>query len=432
MNGHQVYPILGSGGAARTIGTPTGNSSEVFSFRCAVSVNGKITRKKEKSSLGNAEYRYAYDTKGHLTEVSRNGRLLEKYTYDAEGRRIEDYRTSHGGPRQFIYSYDGALIRVNDAYLGWTSKGQLQAIYSHNQRAEYEYGEDTRLDKVFLPSGTMIQYRYANELMPVTVLEGYDPVFEYTWKNLLQLQSCIDIQNEVTYDFFYKGDGTPESVVLQGPAYKIQKLTGFFTSSVRLRVWVDQIGSIRVLSSADGKVVKYIEYDAFGNVTHETRSEWSFPLGFAGGLNDAYTGFIRFGFRDYDPQVGRFTAKDPIGDTGGDHDLWDYCVDDPVSLVDPSGLNPAIIPLLFLAGKLGGGALAAGGIAAAGYGADKSKAVFTGQPKNSEGSKKILEAMKKVGGPTLATMYASSLPLAGFGIPLKVFVNTLMRATPAE
>ena len=54
---------------------------------------------------------------------------------------------------------------------------------------------------------------------------------------------------------------------------------------------------------------------------------------------DRHTGFVRFGFRDYDPQVGRFTAKDPIGDTGGDHDLYDYCVDDPVSFVDPEGLK---------------------------------------------------------------------------------------------
>ncbi len=52
------------------------------------------------------------------------------------------------------------------------------------------------------------------------------------------------------------------------------------------------------------------------------------------------TGLVRFGYRDYDPRVGRFTSPDPLGDTGGDHDVYDYCVDDPVSLVDPEGLNP--------------------------------------------------------------------------------------------
>ena len=72
-------------------------------------------------------------------------------------------------------------------------------------------------------------------------------------------------------------------------------------------------------------------------------------MGFAGGLTDPDTGFVRFGWRDYDPAVGRFTAPDPLGDTGGDHDLYEYCVDDPVSMCDPEGLIP--VPLLFLAGK---------------------------------------------------------------------------------
>ena len=73
------------------------------------------------------------------------------------------------------------------------------------------------------------------------------------------------------------------------------------------------------------------------------------PVGFAGGLTDPDTGFVRFGWRDYDPAVGRFTAPDPLGDTGGDHDVYEYCVDDPVSMCDPEGLIP--VPLLFLAGK---------------------------------------------------------------------------------
>ena len=62
------------------------------------------------------------------------------------------------------------------------------------------------------------------------------------------------------------------------------------------------------------------------------------PIGFAGGLVDRDTGLIRFGYRDYDPHVGRFTAPDPAGDRRGDGDLYDYCVDDPVSRVDPLGL----------------------------------------------------------------------------------------------
>ena len=30
--------------------------------------------------------------------------------------------------------------------------------------------------------------------------------------------------------------------------------------------------------------------------------------------------------------------KTPLGDTGGDHDLYEYCVDDPINAIDPLGL----------------------------------------------------------------------------------------------
>ncbi|MEF2146527.1 MAG: RHS repeat-associated core domain-containing protein [Desulfovibrionaceae bacterium] len=45
------------------------------------------------------------------------------------------------------------------------------------------------------------------------------------------------------------------------------------------------------------------------------------PLGFAGGLHDWDTGLVRFGWRDDDPDTGRFTAQDPIGAAGGDTNI---------------------------------------------------------------------------------------------------------------
>jgi hypothetical protein len=47
---------------------------------------------------------------------------------------------------------------------------------------------------------------------------------------------------------------------------------------------------------------------------------------------------IRFGARDYDPALGRFTAKDPIDFAGGDLNLYGYVQNDPISRIDPSGL----------------------------------------------------------------------------------------------
>lgn len=44
------------------------------------------------------------------------------------------------------------------------------------------------------------------------------------------------------------------------------------------------------------------------------------------------------GARDYDPETGRWTSKDPILFRGGDTNLYGYVLADPINLIDPSGL----------------------------------------------------------------------------------------------
>ncbi|MFZ1827466.1 MAG: RHS repeat-associated core domain-containing protein [Candidatus Competibacteraceae bacterium] len=57
------------------------------------------------------------------------------------------------------------------------------------------------------------------------------------------------------------------------------------------------------------------------------------PFGFAGGLYDQDTGLVRFGARDYDPETGRWTAKDPILFAGGDANLFAYVAAIPGVLI---------------------------------------------------------------------------------------------------
>ena len=62
---------------------------------------------------------------------------------------------------------------------------------------------------------------------------------------------------------------------------------------------------------------------------------------------------MRFGFRDYDPETGRWTAKDPIGFAGGDVDLWGYVLGDPVNFIDPIGLSDSGVVRNFLENAAG-------------------------------------------------------------------------------
>lgn len=80
-----------------------------------------------------------------------------------------------------------------------------------------------------------------------------------------------------------------------------------------------------------------IEYDEWGNILSDTNPGFT-PFAFAGGLYDLDTKFVRFGVRDYDPEIGRWSIKDPIGFAGGDTNLFGYVLNDPVNWIDPWGL----------------------------------------------------------------------------------------------
>jgi RHS repeat-associated protein len=102
----------------------------------------------------------------------------------------------------------------------------------------------------------------------------------------------------------------------------------------------DQVGSLRAVVDASGTIVKRIDYDSFGNTLADTNPSFEVPFGFAGGLHDRDTGLVRFGYRDYDPDTGRWTAKDPIGFASGAY-IYGYCADSPVAYTDPLGLQRA-------------------------------------------------------------------------------------------
>ena len=107
------------------------------------------------------------------------------------------------------------------------------------------------------------------------------------------------------------------------------------------------------LTHSNGNVVKEITYDSFGTILSDSNPNLSVNLGFAGGLYDQDTKLTRFGYRDYDAETGKWTAKDPIGFAGADTNLYGYVLNDPVNFVDPTGKNPWLSGTLFALGVAG-------------------------------------------------------------------------------
>lgn len=53
------------------------------------------------------------------------------------------------------------------------------------------------------------------------------------------------------------------------------------------------------------------------------------------------TGFYITHYRIYDPWMGRWLSRDPIGEAGGVN-LYAYANGNPISLTDPDGLSPLL------------------------------------------------------------------------------------------
>ena len=147
----------------------------------------------------------------------------------------------------------------------------------------------------------------------------------------LTQEAELDGQGAVVSRFIYGNKPNVPELVVQG--------------SEVYRVVTDQLGSpLLVVNIKDADdVLLDAKYDEWGRVQQYTvfgleGQPWPIPFGFAGGLYDEDTGLVRFGARDYDPAIGRWTAKDPILFGGRQANLYIYVHNNPINLIDPPGL----------------------------------------------------------------------------------------------
>ncbi|MCZ7591084.1 MAG: RHS repeat-associated core domain-containing protein [Kiritimatiellae bacterium] len=122
------------------------------------------------------------------------------------------------------------------------------------------------------------------------------------------------------------------------------KSIGMVTTGNLYRIITDHLGSVRLVVDAQtGAVAQRMDYDEWGSVLEDTNPGFQ-PFGFAGGLYDPDTGLTRFGYRDYDPMIGRWLARDPILFEGGQANLYLYCHGDSINQKDIIGLGDYPFP----------------------------------------------------------------------------------------
>jgi RHS repeat-associated protein len=281
---------------------------------------------------------YTYNSVGRLVEAREGGLLVTSYDYDSNGNRIRET-----GPTGSITStYDGQdrLLSHGSEIYRYSANGELQLKIVGSDSTKYEYDAAGTLLRVVLPSGTSVEYvldatgRRVGRKINGVLVQGF------LYYDKLAPAAELDGQNNIVSRFVY---GMSRTV----PTYMVK-------NGVTYALISDHLGSVRlVVNASTGTVAQRLDYDSWGSVTQNTNPGFQ-PFGFAGGLTDQATGLVRFGARDYYPEIGRWTTKDPVGVAAGDPNTYAYVAGDPINNIDPSGLDLTSALRSFLTGVVGG------------------------------------------------------------------------------
>jgi RHS repeat-associated protein len=300
------------------------NSAALLDFRYEYDKLGRIVTRTETVGGVTDVYVYDYELAGWLKSVTKNGRSIAVYSYDRNGNRLTF--TGPGGTVSGSYDAQDRLLQYGSAVYSYTANGELQRKTAAGQTTTYQYDELGNLMAVALPSGDQITYLVDGQNRRIG--KQVNGILEqgFLYESQLRPAAELDGAGNLVSRFVYATRvNVPDYMVKNGVTY---------------RLILDHLGSPRlVVNTATGEVVQRMDYDAFGRVLTDTNPGFQ-PFGFAGGLYDPDTGLVRFGARDYDAEIGRWTAKDPILFNGSQVNLYIYVGNDPVGWHDPNGKDP--------------------------------------------------------------------------------------------
>jgi RHS repeat-associated protein len=305
------------------------NSQNVASWALTRDNNGRIISKTETIDGVTENFAYTYDLMGRLLTVTRDSNLVEDYSYDLSGTRISETNTLRGFTgRAFSYSDEDHLLEAGSVTYSYNVDGFLTTKTDGSDITRYTYSSRGELLNVTLPDDILVEYQHDPLGRRIAKKVGGTIVEKYLWQGLTRLLAVYDGSDKLLMRFDYADSRMPVSMTRGGATYYLT---------------YDQVGSLRVVADSGGNVIKRVDYDSFGNIIADTNEDLKMPFGFARGLHDRDTGLVRFGYRDYDPDVGRWAAKDPILFGGGDTDLYGYVLNDPINLIDSDGLKGGIL-----------------------------------------------------------------------------------------
>lgn len=279
---------------------------------------------------------YEYDAPGRLTRQAYSGNsVVLADGFDAVGNRTSRTRHESGSltmsltyPIQSGSNRMTAISGTVNRSLVHNARGHLQSSSGWQGSRSYTYDGFDRLSSVtvdgqttsYLVNATGQRKRKAGPLGTSRyVYAGQNALLaehgSAGWKSYVYLHGqpvAVVMPNGRLHFIHADHLGRPEAV----------------TRDDRATIW----------KAANGSYDRTVTYDVIAGIS----------LGFPGQVWDGETGTWYNGFRDYDPNTGRYIQSDPIGLEGG-LNTYVYALGNPVTNADPLGLGPVAFGLCTLA-----------------------------------------------------------------------------------
>lgn len=329
------------------------NSSLLRSFEFDYDDSGNRTLQIDTTPSGSVRWEYEYDWLDRLTKVWKgtNGGTplnVSIYTYDES-----DNRTKFELPQdvlEFVYDYDDAGQITSREKKNTGGASIFTETFAHD--------DDGNLTSRSRPDGAetlSVSYVWNdfNRLIAVSSTRDGNPSTDAKQENLYGVNGFRrkkKDKNDVETTEYAEGLATAVAKSTSDVTTYLQAhgLVGFEHNGSFYYFLTDALGSVRDIigynqSTSQWEVVQSYEFDENGN--HLISPMMGGPDSaktFVGGMsvNDdtGDSGLFMMGHRHYDPSLGRFLSRDPIGFDGG-LNLYNYAGANPINFVDADGLE---------------------------------------------------------------------------------------------
>jgi RHS repeat-associated protein len=290
-------------------------------------------------------FSYTYSRSGTDTglrqSVTDKANNTTAYSYDALDRLVQAKTTSSSGSVQddFRYAYDPVGNRTSETVrqsglLGAsdvTTTSSFNAADQLTARGDVTYSYDANGNQSGSSAGQALAYNAADQTTSLKRAGGSTLAASYAGATQVERASAGATTFTNTLLGVSAGGTTGYT---RDPAGGLVGIQG----ANRSYYLFDGLGSVVAVTSSSGSVTNSYTYDPFG-VTTETKALLTNvfnPWRYTGQYQDTTTGLYKMGARYYQPELGRWTQRDP---SGQDANAYLYVGGNPVNFIDPSGLG---------------------------------------------------------------------------------------------